>query len=330
MSYPSAVMHSGSAGLAHLVQFYYVKKALDRLQDVFLFRTVGMPDVIPRRSGRTVVWHRWQPLGVNTTPTPEAAVTSTPATIASRVVSATVSNYANFTTVSSLLADIAPDPIIEAAADLLGEQAGYSVDTITRSVIDSAAGSTSQTPLGSFVTANDLKASRHLLRALNVLPMEDGFYTVIASPFITYDIMQDPTAGGFVDVMKNLGQESGLIQYAEPGKPIAKIFGCKILETNNVYSAGTPKSYRTYVFGRNGIGVVALEGWVPNQVVDPARQNFNVNVKEEREISVANPEGKIRGIVSYNFTYAAAILEGPSGIGGSYRFKTIDCVSSIG
>lgn len=330
MSYPDAVMLTGSPTLGHLVNFYYVKKALDRLQGVFLFRTVTVPDQIPRRNGKTVVWHRYQPLAANTTPTTEGVVTSTPATIASRVVSATVSQYANFTTVSDLLADTAPDPIIEAATDLLGEQAGLSIDLITRSVIDSVASSTAQTPLGSFVTAADLKASRHMLRALNVMPYDDGYYTVIASPFITYDIMQDPTAGGFVDVMKNLGEESGLIRYGEPGSPIAKIFGCKILESTNVFYNSSNSRYRTYVFGKGGVGSVSLEGYVPNEVVDPKRQNFNLNVREEREISMANPEGKIRGIVSYNFTYAAAILEGPAGIGGSFRFKTIDCASSIG
>jgi hypothetical protein len=44
---------------------------------------------------------------------------------------------------------------------------------------------------------------------------------------------------------------------------------------------------------------------------------------------VADPEGVISAAVSYNFIFTAVVLDGPAGIGGVYRYKTLDAQSSI-
>jgi len=45
--------------------------------------------------------------------------------------------------------------------------------------------------------------------------------------------------------------------------------------------------------------------------------------------SIPDPEGQIGGAVSYRFTYTAVVIDGTTGVGGSYRYRTIDAQSSI-
>jgi hypothetical protein len=63
-------------------------------------------------------------------------------------------------------------------------------------------------------------------------------------------------------------------------------------------------------------------------VTDPKRQRFNINVIKG-EKNIYDPEGVIGAAVSYNYVFTAVVLEGPAGIGGTYRFKTLEAPSSI-
>lgn len=49
-----------SAGLSHLAAVYYKRKALDRLQKVFVFRNTRKEDFIAPSSGRTVQFFRYK------------------------------------------------------------------------------------------------------------------------------------------------------------------------------------------------------------------------------------------------------------------------------
>ncbi len=78
------------------------------------------------------------------------------------------------------------------------------------------------------------------------------------------------------------------------------------------------------------MGCVDLEGKGPSDVKDPARQRFKINVVNGGVPSIPDPEGVIGAAVSYNFVFTSVILDGPAGIGGSFRFRTTDAVSSVG
>jgi hypothetical protein len=99
--------------------------------------------------------------------------------------------------------------------------------------------------------------------------------------------------------------------------------------TNVKITAGSPNLYRTYVYGKGAIGAVDLEGRGPNKVTDPRKQRFSINTIKGQP-SIADPEGVIGAAVSYNFVFTTVVLDGPAVIGGSYRYRWIDCPSSIG
>lgn len=321
---------TGSSALAHLATVMYRKKALDVLQKKFVFQDVCMDDMLPRASGKTIQFYRYSNLPVSTTAkSPEGAV-GTSQNLNSKTVSATISQYTNFITVSDLLKDTAIDPLIQNAAERLGYQAGFSVDTITRTIIDNEASATDQTLLGSFLRAGDFRQSRHLLQGTDVQPMDNGNFMGIAHPYVTFDLVNDPAAVGLADIHKYTEpNRARLISYEDRGR-IAVVGGVDVQESTNVaLIAGSPNKWRVYIFGKNGVGCVDLEGRGPNKIKDPSKQRFNVNVGQGSGPTGYDPEGVLGGFVSYNFSFAVVVLEGPAGIGGSYRFKTLSAPSSI-
>lgn len=327
MAYSPAGNTTGSSSLAHLASVYYKKKGLDRLQKKFLFREACMPDQLPKMSGRTVQWFRYSNLATSTTPTTEGTV-GTSQSMTSKIVSSTVSQYTSFITVSDLLEDTAIDPIVTSASELLGYQGGLTVDTITRTVIDNEYSSCSLTAQGTYNKVADLRNARSQLQAVDVEPMADGNFLAIAHPFTTYDIVNDPSAGGLADIRKYTNP-AVLNTYEDRGT-ITTVAGCKLIESTNVLiTAGSPNTYAMYIVGKNAIGAVDLEGRGPSKVVDPTKQRFQVKVIRGGN-SIADPEGVIGAAVSYNFVYSCCVLEGPTGIGGSYRMRQYRTASSIG
>lgn len=327
MAYSPAGNSTGSSSLAHLASVFYRKKGLDRLQKKFVFRNACMDDSMPKMSGRTIQWFRYSNLAASTTPTTEGTV-GTSQTMTSKIVSSTVSQYTSFITVSDLLEDTAIDPIVTNASELLGYQGGLTVDTITRTVIDNEYANCSLTAQGTYLKVADLRNARSQLQAVDVEPMMDGNFLAIAHPFSTYDIVNDPAAGGLADIRKYTNP-AVLNTYEDRGE-ITVVAGCKLIESTNVKLTGSgPITYSMYVFGRNGVGALDLEGRGPNKVVDPKKQRFAVKVIRGGN-SIADPEGVIGAAVSYNFVYSVCVLEGPTGIGGSYRMRQFRTASSIG
>lgn len=329
MAYAPAGNATTSGSLAHLQNVFIKRKALSRLQKKFRFRDACMEDNIPSRSGRTAQWYRYSNLAANTTPSTEGSV-GTSQSLTSKIVSATVSEYSAFITVSTLLDETAPDPILQSAGELLGYQGGLSVDTITRNVIDAEASSTNQNPIATYLKVADIRAAVHGLQGIDVEPFDNGRFFTITSPYNSYDLVNDPAANGLADIFKYTNPEKADLVDRQDRGLVANVAGSNILESTNVYSNGaSPNLYRTYVFGKGGLACTSLEGSVPAKVMDPTKQGFNIRVVRGGVPSIADPEGMVGGAVSYRYTFAAVVIDGTTGIGGSYRYKTIDCASSI-
>lgn len=331
MAYQPAGMTTGSPQIAHLASVYYNKTGLDRLQKKFLFRGVCDKDMpLAQNSGKTVQFFRYQNPGAVTTPSPEGTV-GTSGTISSRILTATVSQYTSFITLSDFLVDTAIDPIITNASVLLGYQAGLTVDTITRSVIDAESASTNMTLLSpsNYLRLADLRDARHSLQGVDVQPFDNGYFEAIVHPYVTFDLVNDPATNGLADVFKHTAPDKASLQSYEDRGTITHAGGCRVVESTNVFEQTTPNRYRGYVFGRHGVACVDLAGRGPSDVKDPKKQRFAIKSRTINEISVADPANVIRGICSYNFVFTTVILEGPAGIGGEYRYKTFDAESSI-
>lgn len=302
MGYNPAGNTTNTATLTHLISVWYNRTALDQLRQMFVFNSLCEPDVLPKRSGKTVQWYRHGLLGPNTTPHAEGTV-GTSLQLSTSTVQATVSEYADFISVSTLLQETAIDPVVDNASEQLGYRGGLSVDTITRTEFDATTSTESDT-IGATFTVSDIRAGVSKLKGLNVKPKTDGKFRMVIHPYLSYDLMADNTAGGFIEVMK----------YADPGRllsgEVGQIAQTRIMESTNVKTSGTAPDvlYYSYLVGKGAVGAVDLSGSGPAKVSDPDKQSFNVNVIKGGP-SQADPEGMIGAYVSYRYVYVAKDLD---------------------
>jgi len=317
---------SSSNVLGQLVDNYLIRRALDALRPVFVFSQIAQNEDIPANEGKTVTWFRRTNMPAATTGVQEGIVGTSLATPPTKTVSATVSQYADFANLSDIMIKVAPDPQMAALADELGFRAGLTLDNVARGVIDAGTGAAG-TALSTFLTARDFEAQAHILAGSNVLPMDSGWYEAYTHPYTAFDILNDASAGALRDLEKYTNDVTG----EKMDRDVLGTFGgVRIRKTTQVTkTAGTPNQWRTYIFGKGAFGGTRLSGMGYSQVYDPNKQQFKVFSKTFDTPDVANPTGQIGGIVSYNFTAAFALLEGPSGIGGTYRNSYIDTPSSI-
>lgn len=327
MYHPAANLTT-SSGLAHLIPMYYDRTALTPLRKRFMFMKGVDNRVLPKKNGKSIQFYRYSNLGANTTVTTEGTVGTAIGMPDSVVVQATVSQYSDFTSLSDMLVDTAPDgDIVAVAADGLGYRAGLSVDTIVRAEVDSVAASINVDPLGTYFSHSDLAGIRTRFAGLDIKPFASGYFPVISHPYVNYDLVHDPQVGGFRDVVKQVGSEqrSSIFNPADRGM-LLRFEGCEVWESNNVaVVAGSPNKYRTYFFGLEGLAAIDLAGRGPTRTEDQDRTRFKVDVIRENGISVANPEGKIRAIASYNFVFVTKLLDT-----NPYRVRKIDFPSSLG
>jgi N4-gp56 family major capsid protein len=320
MAYQPASTLTTSGGLSHLASVYYERRALDNIKQFLVFMGITESDDIPKRNGTTVQFYRYGVFGSNVTPTSEGVV-STGITPSTSTISATVSEYSDFITISSLLEETAIDSVVENTADELGYRAALTVDTLIRTELESNTGN-DQTPLsGGSTGVADLRSMVSQLKAVNVRPREGSDFVGVFHPYITHDIKADNTSGGFIDIAK----------YAEPNRllnhEVGKVEGVRIMESTNVGTSGSAPSvnYAGYVVGKGAIGAVSLAGSGPSKPPkDPTTQRaFRVNVIPGKP-QIADPEGKIGAAMSYRFVFVSVLLDE-----STLRYRTLNADATL-
>jgi N4-gp56 family major capsid protein len=325
MAYAPAGNLTTSPGLAHLATVWYNRRALDQLKKRFRFYNACEPDMVPRRSGKTVQWFRYTLLGANTTAAPEGAPGASN-TLTSSTLSGTVAEYADFITVSTLLDETSIDPIVQNASEQLGYSAGLSVDTIIKTAFDGqSSAKLSPGTLGTYATVDDLRRCKALLEGIDVRPKDDRYYYGIMHPYIIYDVKSDNTAGGFIDLMKWADPKVFLEPPNPFDDPVGIVDNIKIWATTNVTTSGAVPNvlYRTYVVGRGAAGAVDLQGSGPSRVEDPSKQQFRINVIRGGP-QIADPPGMIGAAVSYRYVFLSVILDTTN-----LRYRMFDADASL-
>lgn len=313
---------TSSPGLTHLATVYYKKKGLDVLKKKMRFSAVVEPDIIPLRSGQTVQYYRYTLPIANTTPSGELVGTSL--ALATTTISATVSQYSDFYSLSTLLQDTAIDPIVENTVEMAAYRGALTADTINRTEFDSNVGvaSVGLSTLGGALSAADFRRAKALLNGKDVRegPRGAADFVGIVHPYPLYDLMSDNSAGGFIDVNKYSRPEV-LINQSEEGM----INGIRLVSTTNVGTSGTAPTvlYYTYIVGKGAVGSVDLAGSAPSDVEDPDKQAFKTYVVKGGP-NTADPEGNIGSFVSYRFVTVAKTLDTTN-----YRYIIIKADASL-
>lgn len=121
--------------VAREVNNYYDRTLLERLLPLLVYTRFGQIRDIPRKSGtRTIKFRKYSSLTAATTPLTEGT-TPTGSQLSVTDVTASVSPYGDFVTVTDVVDYESPDPVLTEAAELLGEQAGDTLDQICRDIL---------------------------------------------------------------------------------------------------------------------------------------------------------------------------------------------------
>lgn len=244
---------------------FYNKRLLDRLLPELFFMKYGELYMgIPKKAGDTASWRRWNSLAVATTALTEGV---TPDNVALDVtkVSATVKQYGNWTKFTDLIDMVGLDPVLTEISELMGENAGESLDTIVRDIIAAgtnvmyANGVLSRVTVAAKITAADILKIRRTLKRAKVkpikTPMGTGYLAFIHTDVAT-DLMQTTEwleANKYVDT-KNWVEGT-----------LGKLYGIYFMEADNApkwaaAGAAGVDVFGTIVIGKGAYGIPDIAG----------------------------------------------------------------------
>ena len=167
----------------------------------------GQKRPIPKNGGKRILFRRYASLPKALNPLTEG-VTPEGRKLSATAVEAEVNQYGDFVCLSDVLDLTAIDNNVLEATKAVGRQAGLTLDTITRNVLQSGTNvfycpkvgaNGVQTPVTDrsgldktcTLTVDVVKKVAAMLKAANA-PKIDGDYVCILHPYVAYDIMSDP------------------------------------------------------------------------------------------------------------------------------------------
>ena len=185
--------NNGYNALPEEAQTFYDKALLTRMLPELVFAKYGQKRPIPKNAGKTINFRRFTPLEPATTAL-EEGVTPTGSKLNVDEVEATLEQYGDFVEITDILDLVGIDPVAAETSELLGEQAGKTVDMVVRDIV--CAGTNVQYAGGgssanATISSAEIKKAARTLKKANA-PMIDGSYIGIIDPDIAYDIQNDP------------------------------------------------------------------------------------------------------------------------------------------
>ena len=179
---------------------FYSDVLIDLVEAELVHDQFAQRHPIPANGGKTIEFRQYDPLPEITTPLTEG-VTPDGQNLNVKNLTATVQQYGGYVTLSDVLMLTAIDNNLVQATELIASQAGRTLDTITREVINAgtnvqyAGGAASRAALANsdtyHLTVDDIKKAVRTLEAQDA-PTINGSYVGIIHPYVKYDLMKDP------------------------------------------------------------------------------------------------------------------------------------------
>lgn len=228
---------------------------------------------IPKNGGKTIEFRKFSPLPKVTEPLTEG-VTPDGQALDVTSMTAQVTQHGGYVKITDMLDLTAIDPVMTEAVDLIGDQAGRTIDTLVRDVLmggtnvqyaDGSVSSRSALTGGAesgnhYLTVEAIQKAVRSLRAQNARPI-DGYFVAIVHPDTAYDLMHDPL---WAEMNKYTEKNAEKLYKGE----IGKIAGVRFVESTEAKIwKGTSDGgkdgravYGTIVFGQNAYGTTEIEG----------------------------------------------------------------------
>lgn len=295
-------------GLSVEMKTFYDMTLIDEAQASLVHDQFAQKKPIPQDSGKTIEFRKFASLPKAMTPLTEG-VTPDGKSLNVTAITATVAQYGDYITQSDILELTTIDNTIVEATKLLGRQAGLTLDTVTRNVLQSGTNVTYCPKVAADGTETavtsraDLDATCQLtvkviqqvvakLRAQNA-PTINGKYVAIIHPYVAYDLMRDPE---WIEAHK----------YAKPENlyegEIGEVAGVRFVQTTEakIYDGGV---FGSLFMGANAYGVTEIAGGGLQTIVkqkgsagtaDPLDQRSSVGWKAIKTAELLIPNYLVR------------------------------------
>ena len=296
---------------------FYDKALLYAAQPHLVHHQFGQKRNIPKGGGKTIEFRKFTPLSKALTPLTEG-ITPAGSQLDVTNLTATVSQYGDFVSMSDVLELTAIDNVIVEATKLLGDQAGLTMDTVVRNALiagtnvmfapkinastgaETAVSARSGLDATAVLTVDLLEQAVATLRANNTPTFDDGYYHAIAHPYTIYTLRRDPD---WLSPHRNV--DTGELYNGEIGE-IAGVKFFQSTESKIWYGTSSPNScpsglavFGTLVFGRDAYGVTNVEG-----------EGLQTIVKQKGSAGTADPLNQ-RSSVGWKALEVAEILMQP-------------------
>lgn len=264
---------TASGGLAPEVQVYLERVLLSRLLPRLVYMLFGQAKPMPRNSGQSVSFRRFSSLSPAITPLTEG-ITPDGDTLTVTSLPATPKQYGKPVTITDLVDFTSFDPILAETAELLGEQAAETMDTVVRDTlflgtsVQYAAGRVSRVT----VAATDKLNATEIMKAVRTL-QRNRVKPVTAILDASTGVGTVPVNGGYVgivsaDTLFDLKQDAKFVTVEKYGTKVDLLPGevgaldeVRFIRTDlaKVYTgagAAAIDVHGTLIFGRDAYGIV--------------------------------------------------------------------------
>lgn len=197
----------GGSGLSPQMKIFYDKHLIRFAAPKLVHRQFAQKRPIPKNGGKVIEFRRYAPLPKATTPLTEG-VTPPGSALNVSTLTSTVQQYGDFVRITDMVSMTAIDNNLVEATEMIGDQAGLTMDTLTRNAINSGLNvsfaskwnGTTETKVDmrskldktAVLTVKDVKKVVAKLRAANAPTIDGKYYAAIIHPHTEYHIMNDP------------------------------------------------------------------------------------------------------------------------------------------
>lgn len=265
------------AGLSVENKTHYDKTLIDEAGPYLVHDQFGQKRPIPKNGGKKINFRKFANLPKATKPLTEG-VTPDGKKLTATSIEAEVQQYGDYICTSDMLDLTAIDPIVVETLKASGAQAGLTLDTITRNVLQSGTNvyycpevdadgkvtgvkpdDRSKLTAGCKLTVNVVKRIVTMLKAVNAPKIDGKNYVCILHPHCEYDLTTDPKWEEYHKYCKPEEMFDG---------EIGKIAGCRFVETSEaaIYTGAEndcPDGLAVYAplfLGAGAYGVTEITG----------------------------------------------------------------------
>lgn len=225
------------SGLSPEMKTYYSNYLIRLAGPALVHNQFGQKQPIPKGKGKTIEFRKYDNLPKALTPLTEG-VTPNGQKLSVNAITATVDQYGGYVELSDMLELTAVDNNLMEATRVIADQAGRTLDTITREVVNGGTsvqygngaklyrhklvGGDSTAANNDYLTVDAVRRAVRFLKVMNARKI-NGDYVGIIHPDAAYDLMSDPKWVG----VKSYSDPKGIYE-----GEIGKIEGVRFVESS--------------------------------------------------------------------------------------------------